>query len=272
MSVLGMDANGVVRTAFEFKDIFDKSGISREPYCCPFCETDYIDRNISKDGKKSPHFALPRGKNHSSGCNGEAAPSPEKVRVLEEDDERKRKVVGDVEFPEELVDARRRRATFKLLPNGEVPSSLEVGRRRKEVDVSRLLASRYTTSLLRTFVMANRKLRKLADAVGQTLGEFGSEEYKKAFGAELKARSLQLYGERLTYGSAFPTFRIAPSLVIDAILSADAPRLHVESLELLRKAAAERRAVKWHAYGQAALAPNSGFTLRTATLDHVYID
>ena len=71
MSALGMDSQGIVRSAFEFKDEFDRTGVYNSPYCCPFCETEYVDKCIANPCKKAPHFSLKSGTFHLNGCNGE---------------------------------------------------------------------------------------------------------------------------------------------------------------------------------------------------------
>lgn len=308
MSVLGMDANGDVRTAFEFKDIFEKTGASHGPYCCPFCEAPYVDKCISTTCKKAPHFSLPPGTLHQNGCDGEGEPD-RALRVAIDVDEPKRIVVGDVEFPEALVAARRERGRFKRRIDGIAPSPQETAERRKRVDTSALMASKYTSSLLRTFVTAHRALRMIASQTAAAVGQPGSAEYKAAYRDVMQSRRLELYGERLTYGSAFYNSNLFPAatpriyqgigmvkrmeleLVIqdrsawprayqstervqlfvaaDAVLPADSPRTHAELLEALEKAVASGATVSWHAYGLARLTENDEFVLRLETLDHL---
>ncbi|MGE8454108.1 MAG: hypothetical protein ACN6OP_26570, partial [Pseudomonadales bacterium] len=46
LSSLGMNKYGDVRSASEFKGIFEEIGNSYGPYRCPFCEVPYEDRCI----------------------------------------------------------------------------------------------------------------------------------------------------------------------------------------------------------------------------------
>lgn len=310
MSVLGMNAQGVVRTAFEFKDIFDKTGESLTPYHCPFCEVLYIDKCISTKRKRAPHFSLPKGVDHRSGCNGEG-PSDDAPAVIEDVDEAKRTVVGDVDFPEALVAARRERARFKLLPPDVVPTPAEVRVRRTKVDSSRLMASRYTSSLLRTFVMAYRTLCELAGKHALTVGALDTKAYRDAFSAVLQSHKLQLYDDSLNYSSAFYSAHLTPSpnariyrgygrvermgdelvicdddlwqeafkskvrlalfVVTKGSIPADAPSLHAETFAKLEHTASTNRKVKWNAYGWVERTENNEFVLRLDTLDHLFL-
>lgn len=71
MSALGMNDKGEVRSASEFKTIFEQTGESHRPYRCPFCEMAYEDRCIITECRKAPHFKLPNGTDHRGRCNGE---------------------------------------------------------------------------------------------------------------------------------------------------------------------------------------------------------
>lgn len=310
MSALGMDANGIVRTAYEFKDIFEKTGASAAPYCCPFCDVSYIDKCISTTCKKAPHFSLPKGVDHRDGCNGEGeeAPTPP---VVVDDDQPKSTVVGDVEFPEALVAARRERGRFRQRGDLETPSRQEIEERRRRVDTTALISSKYTSSLLRTFVMAQRDLRQLARESALAYGQPKSPEYNAAYGRVMRSRRLELYGDPLTYDSAFHSSNLAPAaspriyqgkgsvrrmggefviedsstwpiaykgserlhffVVTDAIPPAGSPRTHEESIAVLKEATASMAMVNWNAYGLAQVTADGEFVLRLETLDHLFL-
>lgn len=310
MSVLGMDANGIIRTAYEFKDIFERTGASDSPYCCPFCEVLYTDKCISTTCKKAPHFSRPNGTHHRHGCNGEGetAPSP---AVIVDLDEPKRTVVGDVDFPEALVAARRERGRLKRRSEGDIPTPQEIVQRRKQVDTTALVASKYTSSLLRTFVMAYRDLRGLARKEAAANGMPGSSEYKEAYREVMTSRRLALYSEQFTYGSAFYNSKLTPAatpriyqgtgtvkwmgtelvitddstwprayksaerlqffVVTEATLPHDSSRLHAELMANLDRAAAIGATVSWNAYGLAELTSDGEFLLRLETLDHLFL-
>ena len=101
MSALGMDANGFVRTAFEFKDIYERTGEISDKYYCPFCMVSYIDKCISTTCKKAPHFSLPNDTSHRGDCNGEVASAD--LAISKDSKIIGRTVIGDVDFPEALV-------------------------------------------------------------------------------------------------------------------------------------------------------------------------
>jgi hypothetical protein len=305
-----MDANGIIRTAYEFKDIFERTGASHSPYCCPFCVVHYIDKCISVTCKKAPHFSLPKGIDHLHPCNGEGEPDPSTTLIVDLD-EPKRTIVGDVDFPESLVAARRERGRQKRHGEWGVPTIEEIVQRRKQVDTTDLLATKYTSSLLRTFGMAYRDLRGLAREAVAASGEPGSSEYKEAYRNIVTSRRLALYGEPFTYGSAFYNSKLTPAatprifqgagtvkrmgtelvigdnswwpraykrpeqlplfVVADATLPPDSPRLHAELLADLARAADEGATVNWNAYGLVELTSDGEFLLRLETLDHLFL-
>jgi hypothetical protein len=103
-----MNRTGEVRSASEFKEIFDETGDSYAPYRCPFCEARYEHRCVVSECVKAPHFKLPSGTTHVGDCNGEAGAVVFNVRRgLTKTS--KRSVVGEIELPEALV--KRRNAT-----------------------------------------------------------------------------------------------------------------------------------------------------------------
>src|SRR5471032_1653500 len=106
LSSLGMNSKGEVRSASEFKDIFEDVGESHGPYRCPFCEVLYEDRCIVTECVKAPHFKLPNGTDHAVGCNGELGEESSTV-VIGPSKAPKRTVVGGVELPEALVKRRK---------------------------------------------------------------------------------------------------------------------------------------------------------------------
>lgn len=305
-----MDADGFVRTAYEFKDIFEKTGVSAAPYCCPFCEVAYIDKCVSTTCKKAPHFSLPKGVDHRDGCDGEGLAEVATPTVVESD-QPKSTVVGDVEFPEALVAARRERGRFKRHEQLGQPSRQEVDERRRRVDTAGLVSSRYTSSLLRTFVMAQRALRELARQHALTRGQPKTPEYNAAYGKVMRSRRLDLYGDQLTYDSAFQGSNLVPVaapriyqgkgqvrrmgdelviedngtwpiernkperlrffVVAEAVLPPKSPRAHEECMSLLVEAASSGRAVAWNAYGLAQETPDGEFVLRLETFDHLFL-
>jgi hypothetical protein len=102
VSELGMNSRGDVRTAYEFKDIFDDTGVSHRPYRCPFCEVPYEDRCIVTECVKAPHFKLPNGTTHRGICDGE----PESAPSTQPASRPVREVVGELDVPEALVPRR----------------------------------------------------------------------------------------------------------------------------------------------------------------------
>jgi hypothetical protein len=212
LSSLGMDRNGDVRSASEFKEIFEETGNSYGPYKCPFCEVPFEDRCIVTECVKAPHFKLPNGTAHRNGCNGEAgggvtagANAPSEAS--------KRTVVGKIEIPEALV--RRRKASSVRNPGddglGAPPDAIEIVRRRRLIDSDKTISSRFTTSQLRPIVHAYKRLRKHAYEQAVAAGlERGSAAYNARFREILDAHDLSLYKQKLTYGSAFQGSRLSP--------------------------------------------------------------
>lgn len=207
-----MNSKGEVRSASEFKEIFEETGDSHGPYRCPFCEVLYEDRCIVTECVRAPHFKLPNGKGHRGDCNGEsgddlatdsATPSTEP----------KRTVVGDIELPEALV--KRRKSLNVRKPgddgHGLPPDTAEITRRRRLVVGDKTLSTHYTTSLLRPLVQARKRLRKHAyeRAIGAKLKQ-GTPEYNLHFGNTLAEHKLSLYGQKLTYGNAFQDRNLVP--------------------------------------------------------------
>ncbi len=212
LSSLGMNNKGEVRSASEFKDIFDDTGDSHRPYRCPFCEVRYEDRCIVTECVKAPHFKLPDGTSHRNGCNGEAG-SDEITEVRGSSSTPKRTVVGEIEVPEALVTRRKATSvcTYGDEGVGAPPDAAEVLRRRRLVAADKTISSHYTTSLLRPIVHAYRRLRKHAyeKAIAAKLKQ-GSTEYNTSFGTTLNAYKLSLYKQKLTYGKAFQGNKLSP--------------------------------------------------------------
>ena len=109
-----MSKSGDVRSASEFKEIFEETGNSYGPYKCPFCEVPYEDRCIVTECVKAPHFKLPNGTAHRNGCNGEAGDNAS-AAVSDSPEASKRTVVGKIEIPEALM--KRRKASSVRKPN-----------------------------------------------------------------------------------------------------------------------------------------------------------
>jgi hypothetical protein len=308
MSELGMNSRGEVRTAYEFKDIFDESGISHRPYRCPFCEVDYEDRCIVTDCVKAPHFKLPNGTSHRGNCDGEPeASSSERVSRPA------RVVVGEVDVPAALVTRRAPRivrgANAKV--DDPIPSEVEIQRRRRSLAGEGALAGKFTSSLLRAIVEAHKKLMKVAFETAAAAGHRkGSAEYKDTFKALLEAYPLELFGQKLTYRNAFQTSKLSPasrpriyegSGTVDAggrvvqlsggnewpkeygkpettsftvtvrrTLSRDAVAAHEQALDDLLSLAAAGQSVRWWAYGLPRLDAANGWVLAVESLDHLY--
>jgi hypothetical protein len=208
-----MNSKGEVRSASEFKDIFDDIGESHGPYKCPFCEARYEDRCIVTDCVKAPHFKLPNGAVHADGCNGETGDGLS-VIVKEPAKATKRKVVGEIEIPEALVN--RRKALTVRKPGGGAdgapPDATEILRRRRLVASDKTISSHYTTSLLKALVVAYEKLRKHAGKTAVEAGHAqGTPDYNTSFRNTLKAFPLSLYEQKLTYGNAFQGKKLQPS-------------------------------------------------------------
>lgn len=208
-----MNGKGDVRSASEFKSIFEDYGVSFRPYKCPFCEVLYEDRCIITECVKAPHFKLPDNTVHINGCNGESG-TDEPIDAALSEASSKRTVVGKIEIPEALV--KRRKATLVRRPEddglGPPPDAVEVKRRRKLVAADSTISKRFTTPQLRPIIHAYKRLRKFAydQAVAAKLQK-GTPEYNACFRKTLDAHALSLYGQKLTYGNAFHNFRLQPS-------------------------------------------------------------
>lgn len=212
MSSLGINSKGEVRTASEFKDIFEESGQSFRPYKCPFCEVLYEDRCIVTECVKAPHFKLPEAKKHRDGCNGEVG-EIQSIVANPQPATTKRIVVGKIEIPESLVS--RRKSSVVRKPGdaglGPPPDENEVVRRRRLIASDTTISSCYTTSLLRPVIKAYRRLKKHAheQATADKL-EKGSDAYNLKFRRILKDYDLSLYGQKLNYGNAFQGSKVMP--------------------------------------------------------------
>lgn len=313
MSGLGMDRHGLVHSAYEFKDIFDRTGEYAGPFCCPFCEVSYVDKCIKTPCVKAPHFSLvPNGPVHLGQCNGEPAPSSGIAAVVEEIKRPRRKVVGEVEFPEALVAASPVRARFKKSGDGQRSLPDEVERRRHGVDVTGFQASKFTSSLLRTFVFAHRRLKELAREEAQKSAAPSTPEFKRAYREVMESKPLELYGERLTYNDVFINSRLSPPgkprifqgrgwvgqegdelvirdsdtwpeeprssmkleffVVADADIAEGAPRTHQQLHSALVDAARAGNPVHWHAFGSVLYSDAKQFVLRVKSLDHLFLE
>lgn len=208
-----MNSKGDVRSASEFKSIFEDYGVSFRPYRCPFCEVLYEDRCIITECVKAPHFKLPDNTVHLNGCNGESG-TDEPIDAALSEALSKRTVVGKIEIPEALV--KRRTATIVRRPGddgaGPPPDTVEVTRRRKLVAADTTISKRFTTPQLRPIIHAYKRLRKYAyDQAAAAKLQKGTPEYNACFRKTLDAHALSLYGQKLTYGNAFQNFRLQPS-------------------------------------------------------------
>lgn len=207
-----MNAMGELRSASEFKDVYDATGQSFGPYCCPFCEAPLEDRCIVKPCVKAPHFKFPNGTWHREGCTGEDGVLA-LATVEGRSQQHRRRVVGDVELPEALV--RRRGARVVRMPGddgqGKPPDSAEIERRRELVAADSTLSSRFTASMLRPIAQAYLTLMEEARQQARAANhQQGSLEYKATFLATLDACSLSLYEQKLTYRTAFRGFKVPP--------------------------------------------------------------
>lgn len=209
-----MNSRGEVRTASEFKDMFDDTGISASPYKCPFCEVLYVDKCIVTECVKAPHFGLvPKGEEHRNGCNGEATDSGV-VTTSKPSRAPKGVVAGDIDLPEALVS--RRNPTRLRQPGdddkGPPPDVTEVRRRRRIVAGDRTIQSCFTTYNIRTIVEAYKRLRSKVHDAAVALGQRpGTDEYKKTFRASLEFHPLVLNKVKLNYRIAFSNNKLFPS-------------------------------------------------------------
>ena len=212
MSALGMNDKGEVRSASEFKTIFEQTGESHRPYRCPFCEVDYEDRCIITECKKAPHFKLPNGTDHRGRCNGETG-EPVKTGVEVLSSRPGRKVVGDIDYPTELV-PRRAPLIIKRATSGanNAPDDLEIVRRRKAVASDQTLSTNFTSSDIRSIVHAYKVMRKEAYdiAIAEGLGK-GTPDYNASFKETLESHPLVLYRQPTTYRRAFQSSKLHPS-------------------------------------------------------------
>lgn len=304
-----MDSRGDVRTAYEFKDIFDDAGVSHRPYRCPFCEVPYEDRCIITECVKAPHFKLPNGRAHYGDCDGEPASASPADRARPAS----RVVDGEIDVPEALVPRRPPRRVTTASSGGidAPPSGSEIHRRRKILAADRVIASKFTSALLRAIVSAHKRLMKAAFEKASASGHAkGTPEYRQTFRTLLDSRPLELFGQALTYSSAFLTSRLAPTskpriyggvgavamedawvkitdvdtwpkeykspehapfaIYLAADLPADAITQHVRAIEELAALATKGKTIRWWAYGRPALYAESGWVLQVASLDHIY--
>ncbi|SPA56672.1 hypothetical protein [Cupriavidus taiwanensis] len=304
-----MNNYGDVRSASEFKQIFEETGDSYGPYRCPFCEVPYEDRCIVTECVKAPHFKLPNKTAHRGSCNGEAGEEGAVGKTVSSA-EPKRTVVGEIELPEALV--KRRKASRVRKPgddgDGPPPDETEIARRRRLIAADKTISSRYTTSQLRPIIQAYKRLRKHAydRAVTANLTR-GTAKYNESFRTTLNAHALSLYGQRLTYGNAFQGSKLKPRgeervyygsgkiraegdyLVIKDVdswpkplsgiapfevkvsrsLAPDAPTSHLRALEEMEQLATVDRDVEWYAYGL-PVALDEKFELLIDSFDHIY--
>jgi hypothetical protein len=207
-----MNNKGEVRSASEFKSIFEDFGESYRPYRCPFCEVPYEDRCIITECVKAPHFKLPDGTNHRGECNGESGEDVS-VGTSVKPAPAKRRVVGKIEIPEALV--MRRKASIVRRPGddglGAPPDAVEIARRRKLIAADKTISSCFTTSQLRPIIHAYRRLRKHAFDITVNAGlEKGTPEYNASFRETLNEYDLSLYGQKLNYGNAFQGSKLRP--------------------------------------------------------------
>ena len=212
LSALGMNNKGEVRTASEFKSIFEDSGQSFRPYRCPFCEVPYEDRCIITECVKAPHFKLPDSTRHRGDCNGEVGED----EVIHRDidlAQPKRTVVGKIDVPEALVRPRKASIVRRVGDDGFglPPDAVEVLRRRKIIAADKTISKCFTASQLRPIVHAHKQLRKHAykQAIAAKLKP-GTAEYNAHFGQTLGEHSLSLYGQKLTYRNAFQGHKLQP--------------------------------------------------------------
>lgn len=207
-----MNQKGEVRTASEFKSIFEDDGHSYRHYRCPFCEVLYEDRCIITECVKAPHFKLPGGTKHRDGCNGEAG-EDEGTGTNGKIAPPKRTVVGKIEIPVALV--KRRKASTVRRPGddglGTPPDPVEVARRRRLIAADKTISNCFTTHQLRPIVHAYKRLRKHAydQAIAGNLKE-RTAEYNASFRETLSEYDLSLYGQKLTYRNAFQGCKLQP--------------------------------------------------------------
>lgn len=207
-----MNRNGEVRSASEFKEIFEETGGSFGPYRCPFCEIAYEDRCIVTECVKAPHFKLPNGTSHRNGCNGETGDGAS-GGTSGTSEASKRTVVGKIEIPEALVQRRKASSVRKSGEDGLgiPPDAIEVARRRRLVASDETISSRFTSSQLRPIVHAYKRLRKHAYKEAVAAGfQQGSSAYNAHFRETLTAHELLLYKQKLTYGTAFQGSKLSP--------------------------------------------------------------
>ncbi|QKL55208.1 hypothetical protein HI814_00135 [Ralstonia solanacearum] len=207
-----MNKNGEVRSASEFKSIFEETGDSYSPYRCPFCEVRYEDRCIVTECVKAPHFKLPNETTHRNGCNGEVGEDAS-AGVSGVPKAPRRRVVGELELPEALV--KRRKASIVRKPGddglGAPPDAVEMARRRRLIAADKTISSCYTTTQLGPIVHGYKRAKKHAyeRAVAAKLKP-GSTEYNLSFRETLSAYDLSLYGHKVTYGNAFQGSKLQP--------------------------------------------------------------
>jgi hypothetical protein len=306
-----MNSKGEVYSAYELKDIYDETLNSHEPYRCPFCEVPYEARCIITKCVKAPHFKLPKGTTHRNNCNGEAGSESSTV-VLGTQRPQKQNILGDIDVPEALVTRRKPSLLRKPDDNFESPpDATEVARRRRVIAADSTISSRHTTSLLRPLIRAYQSLRKYAheQAIKAKLN-LRTPEYNEHFRDILNAQGLSLYGQSLSYGNAFQSFKLHPlqlervyygsgnlraersclvikdkngwpkqpksrelapfEVILNVQLAPDAPTSHVRALDELETLARAGHHIEWYAYGRPSLLNYEKFELAVSSLDHFH--
>ena len=226
MTTIGMDSRGVVRSASEFKDIFQETGESTGPYKCPFCEAPYNDEGITSDSRHAPYFELCNGWSHVLGCTGQPYSLqgderyPDLTRIFA--------LPGAIQVPSALVGRRKAFAFPSPWGSGEDVGldGREVARRRDIAASDVSLTGVYSTVFVRHLVHAHRQLRKHVYCAAMEADLLqGSPEYDALYNRVLCLHPLSLYEHALNYATAFQGCRQCPAKVARVFYGTG--RLHI---------------------------------------------
>lgn len=166
MSDLAVAENNFVwRTASEFHDDFILNEIKHENFSCPFCEIRLVAKAIyiHEPQAKSPHFSCFPHKHHLNGCDGYPLVNG---KSIESTSHNKKIKIGkkEFQFPEKLTARRNNTTTIErnLIDKEETSlNEIEIVRRRRERAGKEVGEAKYTTSLVRSFAKAYKKVLKL---------------------------------------------------------------------------------------------------------------
>ncbi|NHZ44611.1 hypothetical protein [Massilia aquatica] len=202
MPYIALNECDVEVTSFQCLDEFKREGTEYQSFRCAFCEVPYIAKAIYNETSvaKAPHFAVARGRSHIGDCNGEVLLV---VAPVEGGGIGAKVVKREHEVPEVLVVKPPTRSVVSGPKGGPATplSEAEIKRRRMNAG-KKYGVSRFTSSLLASFIEAKAHLVSAAFAKAKEQGLTGAKE--KAFlNSYLEKYPLQLFEQKLNYSTAF---------------------------------------------------------------------